>query len=96
MGDMNESGYHLDLQDLINALEDNNDVEKDNEYPPLTMKERSLDHFNNPEQGPLNCQPHSRRLGVAVWKQRSREPIWKRRNLQFSEERIRFSGYVFP
>ncbi|CAK1581011.1 unnamed protein product [Parnassius mnemosyne] len=93
MGDMNEIDYHPDLQDLISELEDNNDDDEEvNENPPSNMEEGWLDHFNSPAPGPSNCQPHSSLLGVAAWRQRNRELIWKKRNLQYSEERIRFTG----
>ncbi|GFR28260.1 hypothetical protein TNCT_17461 [Trichonephila clavata] len=55
MGDLNETYSHLELQNLINELELNNDEEDNNEIPPSTMKEGSLDHFNNPAIGSLNC-----------------------------------------
>ncbi|GFR26560.1 hypothetical protein TNCT_238511 [Trichonephila clavata] len=55
-------------------------MKKANENPPSTMEEGPLDHFTNPAPEPSNCQSHSSFLGVAAWRQRSRELEWKKRN----------------
>lgn len=92
MGDLNEIDYHPDLQEILDELENQDDVEDDDENDASNINEGSIDRCNSPVPGPSNHPPHPGLLGVAAWKQRSRELLWKKRHLEFSEDRIAFSG----
>lgn len=90
IGDENDLDYYSNVQDLIQDLEE---AEEDqyNANPDLPTEEDHLpDEFSVP--GPSLSHPLSSIIGAAAWRQRSRQLIWKKGNLEFSEDRIRFTG----
>ncbi|XP_021203480.1 uncharacterized protein LOC105841589 isoform X1 [Bombyx mori] len=90
IGDENDIDYYSNVQDLIQDLED---AEEDqyNANPDVPIEEDHLpDEFSVP--GPSLSRPLSGVIGAAALRQRSRQLIWKKGNLEFSEDRISFTG----
>lgn len=82
------------IEDMLMALENGNISEVD-EDPPLVPEEEALFRETSsvePASGALPTPSIPGILGVAAWRSRSRDLIWKKRNLVWNEDRIAFLG----
>ncbi|CAB3259687.1 unnamed protein product [Arctia plantaginis] len=91
IGDENELDYYPNVQDLIQDLEDAEELDQNDADPDLAIEEdHPSDDFVVP--GPSSSRALSGNTGRAAWRQKRRELVWKKCNLEFSEDRIRFIG----
>lgn len=96
IGDENDIDYYPSIQDILNDLDnespENEEVDED---PPLVSEEEPLSRETSsvePASGSLPTPSVPGILGVAAWRSRSRDLIWKKRNLVWNEDRIAFLG----
>uniref|UniRef100_A0A1B0A8N8 PiggyBac transposable element-derived protein domain-containing protein n=1 Tax=Glossina pallidipes TaxID=7398 RepID=A0A1B0A8N8_GLOPL len=90
-----------DVEDLLAGLE-NGDISEDEEgvddlnefdyYPDVQDLMKQFEDNNDDEEEQDNENLPLPLLGVTAWSQRSGELIWKKRNPQYSEESINFTG----
>lgn len=91
--------YYPNVRDLLHDLDeksiDHNLPLEHNEDPPIVYEEEHiLDGVSmvEPVAGTSSAQSSSGITGIVAWRSRSREMIWKKRNLPWDEDRIAFLG----
>lgn len=88
IGDKNELDYYPGAQKFLDDLADGDqrnleEVEEENLDPPVVEE----------EPGPSVTSSSSAPLsGTALWRSRNRDLIWKKKNLEWDEDRISFMG----
>lgn len=77
--DENDIDYYPNIQDI---------VELDNESPESPAEASPVE----PTPGPSSAPSVPGILGIVAWRSRSRELLWKKRNLVWNEDLIAFLG----
>lgn len=96
IGDENDIDYYSNVHELLHELDSEHDEENlTEEDPPLLIEEeRVSNRVQSPEPaaGLSPGQSLSVSIGIAEWRSRSRELIWKKKNLEWNDERVMFLG----
>lgn len=93
ISDENTIDYYVTQQDLLRALE--NEIEEEelvSDDPPLVTDEYHDVPTTEPVPGPSSSPPVLGIIGVAAWRTRSRDLIWKKRSMICNEDLISFLG----
>ncbi|CAG4980485.1 unnamed protein product [Parnassius apollo] len=95
IGNENDIDYYPNLQDILNVLDIDNDNEEVNENPPLVSEEEPTEcaesSSEQPTPGPSFALSVPGILGIAAWRSRSRELIWKKRG-SYEEQVADYEG----
>lgn len=98
IGDENDIDYYSNVQELIQDLENAEEDQYDANTDLPTEEDHLQDEFSVPGPSlshppgiPISPYP-SGITSAAAWRQGSRQLIWKKGNLEFSEDRINFTG----
>lgn len=94
IGDENDIHYYPNVHELLRELDSEHDEENLTEDPPLLEEEGISNRVQSPETAAelLPGQPLSSAIGIAEWRARSRELVWKKKNLEWNDEGIKFLG----
>lgn len=102
IGDENDIDYYPNIEDLLQELDDENVVGERIEDPPLVMEEEQVQNMSPVASvsGPssVSLVPSGSRqqiadiVGMAAWRSRSRDLIWRKRSFVYNEDRVAFLG----